>query len=165
MASVRPVILFVSLVAASVSVLLASLGYVPAFLFQTRFYKHTPAVVDEKHDLVYHGFYTSGVDHFQNIFYAQETSGPNRFAPPIPLQHPQGTVVDATSLGAFCPQGVGGPPLPFASPVSNISEDCLSLRIARPNGISATAKLPVVVWIHGGTSKLPGRFLGYLIFK
>ncbi|OJJ95310.1 hypothetical protein ASPACDRAFT_55331 [Aspergillus aculeatus ATCC 16872] len=44
--------------------------------------------------------------------------------------------------------------LPFTSRVSNISENCLSLRIARPSGVQRDAKLPVAVWIHGGDHAL-----------
>lgn len=91
----------------------------------------------------------SGVEHFQNIFYAEDTSGPNRFAPPVPVRPVKGSVVDASLPGAWCPQGLGDV-LPFTSQVTNVSENCLSLRIARPGGTHADAKLPVMVWLHGG---------------
>ena len=109
-----------------------------------------PLVKDERTGISYIGTAKGGVEHFQNIFYAQDTAGANRFAPPIPSEPPPGTIVDATAAGAWCPQGLGGPPLPFTSVISNVSENCLSLRIARSSGTSATAKLPVIVWIHGG---------------
>ena len=109
-----------------------------------------PYVTNIHTNVSYQGTSTDGIDHFQNIFYAKDTSGPNRFAPPVPYQPPRGTVVDATALGAWCPQAVGAAPLPFTSPITNVSENCLSLRIARPSGTAASAKLPVVVWIHGG---------------
>lgn len=91
----------------------------------------------------------SGVEHFQNIFYAEDTSGQNRFAPPVPTRPAKGSIIDATLPGAWCPQGLGDV-LPFTSQVTNISENCLSLRIARPGGTRADAKLPVMVWLHGG---------------
>ena len=109
-----------------------------------------PVVINSHTGVSYRGIAVNGVEHFQNIYYAEDTSGLNRFAPPVPFTPPRGAVLDATAAGARCPQGTGGPPLPFASPIGNISENCLSLRIARPSGISASAKLPVLVWIHGG---------------
>lgn len=105
---------------------------------------------DTERDIQYIGRRAaSGVEHFQNIFYAEDTSGQNRFAPPIPTRPAKGSVIDATLPGAWCPQGLGDV-LPFTSQVTNISENCLSLRIARPGGTQADAKLPVMVWLHGG---------------
>ena len=98
----------------------------------------------------YRGTSANGVEHFQNIFYAEDTSGSRRFAPPVPYSPPRGTVIDATAAGAWCPQGVGDAPLPWTSPITNVSENCLSLRIARPSGVSTSSKLPVLVWVHGG---------------
>lgn len=109
-----------------------------------------PIVQNQRLAVSYRGGSVDGVEHYQNIFYAKDTSGANRFASPILYTPPPGTTVDATTAGAWCPQGLGGPPLPFTSLVSNVSENCLSLRIARPSGTRATAKLPVLVWIHGG---------------
>ena len=40
--------------------------------------------------------------------------------------------------------------LPFTSPITNVSENCLSLRIARPSDTNPSAKLPVLVYLHGG---------------
>lgn len=113
-----------------------------------------PTVIDAPREITYRGSYSaSGVEHFQNIFYAQEPSGPRRFAPPVPVHHLPGSVIDATAAGAWCPQGTGDV-LPFTSRVTNISENCLSLRVARPRGVQSGAKLPVIVWLHGGTSQL-----------
>ena len=126
---------------------LPSLSFLPIPFLHS--YK-TPVVTNMHTGVSYRGTAVKDVEHFQNIFYAEDTSGLNRFAPPVSFTPPRGVVLDATAAGARCPQGTGGPPLPFASPISNISENCLSLRIARPSGISASAKLPVLVWIHGG---------------
>ena len=109
-----------------------------------------PFVTDSRTGISYRGNSVSGVEHFQNIFYAEDTSGTNRFAPPVAFTPPRGTVIDATTAGAWCPQGTGGPPLPFTSPIGDISENCLSLRIARPSGTRASDKIPVLVWLHGG---------------
>ncbi|OTA97448.1 hypothetical protein M434DRAFT_26753 [Hypoxylon sp. CO27-5] len=106
-------------------------------------------VVDHAQNLTYAGSCLDGVEHFQNIFYAEDTSGKNRFAPPVPIKHEEGSFIDATQSGAWCPQGIGDI-LPFTSKVTNISENCLSLRIARPKYTPPDAKLPVMVWLHGG---------------
>ncbi|KAL2828201.1 Alpha/Beta hydrolase protein [Aspergillus cavernicola] len=111
-----------------------------------------PTVVDLTQDITYIGsLHSATIEHFRNIFYAEEPTGYRRFAPPVPTKPPKGSVIDATKPGAWCPQGTGDI-LPFTSRVANISENCLSLRIARSKGTSRSdaAKLPVVVWIHGG---------------
>lgn len=115
-----------------------------------------PYVRDARTGVSYRGISVNGIEHFQNIFYAEDTSGANRFAPPIPYIPPPGTVVDATATGAWCPQGLGGAPLPFTSPINNVSEHCLSLRIARPSDIGSSTKLPVLVWLHGGILRKHG---------
>ena len=108
-----------------------------------------PVVSDSEKHLTYVGSSGPGVEHFQNIFYAHDTSGKNRFAPPKSRLPQPGSVIDATRPGAWCPQGIGDI-LPFTSKVVNVSEDCLSLRITRPAGTTHDSKLPVLVWVHGG---------------
>ncbi|KAI1383622.1 alpha/beta-hydrolase [Hypoxylon trugodes] len=109
-----------------------------------------PAIVfDSTGNLTYLGTRSDGVEHFQNIFYAEDASGKNRFAPPVPIKHEKGSSIDATQSGAWCMQGTGDI-LPYTSRVTNISENCLSLRIARSQSAAPNAKLPVAVWLHGG---------------
>ncbi|KAK7748157.1 hypothetical protein SLS53_001412 [Cytospora paraplurivora] len=108
-----------------------------------------PVVVDTTRDISYLGVRGPSVEHFHNIFYAHDTSGANRFAPPVPVIPAPNTVIDATTPGAWCPQATGGI-LPFTSLVTNISENCLSLRVARLSGTKPEASLPVLVWLHGG---------------
>ncbi|KAI1443637.1 alpha/beta-hydrolase [Annulohypoxylon stygium] len=112
-----------------------------------------PVVFDSVREVTYVGSQSDGVEHFQDIFYAEDTSGKNRFAPPVPIKHAKGTVLGATQPGAWCPQGTGDI-LPFTSRVVNISENCLSLRIVRPQSTASDAKLPVIVWLHGGSHAL-----------
>ncbi|KAJ4423946.1 hypothetical protein N0V82_001374 [Gnomoniopsis sp. IMI 355080] len=115
-------------------------------------------VVDPEREVRYVGLRAaSDVEHFQNIFYAEDTSGQNRFAPPVPTRPVKGSVIDATLPGAWCPQGTGDV-LPFTSRVTNVSENCLSLRIARPRGTQADANLPVMVWLHGGGHALGSAY-------
>jgi hypothetical protein len=107
-------------------------------------------VVDSARNITYLGSLSPArIEHFQNIFYAEEPTGQRRFAAPVPTRPAKGSVIDATRAGAWCPQGTGDI-LPFTSKVTNISENCLSLRIARPAGTQKDAKIPVAVWIHGG---------------
>ncbi|KAJ0418859.1 Alpha/Beta hydrolase protein [Aspergillus carlsbadensis] len=110
-------------------------------------------VVDSARKITYQGSRSAaGIEHFQNIFYAEEPTGQRRFAAPVPTNPEWGSVIDATRAGAWCPQGTGDI-LPFTSRVTNISENCLSLRIARPaerERRKYAKLLPVVVWIHGG---------------
>lgn len=110
----------------------------------------SPVVHDDRLNVSYCGVGSSGVEHFYNIFYAEDTSGPNRFAPPVRYTPPVNTIIDASAPGAFCPQGLGDAAFPFTSPVRNISENCLSLGVSRTKGTKAGSRLPVVVWIHGG---------------
>ncbi|KAJ5437253.1 Carboxylesterase type B [Penicillium cf. griseofulvum] len=136
--------------ASVVAVLLAIIAIYYQELLDTFFLSPSIKVVDSARDLTYLGSLSPvGVEHFQNIFYAEEPTGQRRFAVPVPTRPVKGSVIDATRAGAWCPQATGDI-LPFTSRVTNISENCLSLRIARPAGTQKNAKLPVAVWIHGG---------------
>ena len=59
----------------------------------------------------YEGLYKDEVEAFLGIQYAQDTSGNNRFKPPVPFV-PSG-VLDATSSGPACPQLLGTNGLPL----------------------------------------------------
>ncbi|KAL4893624.1 Alpha/Beta hydrolase protein [Aspergillus ambiguus] len=108
-----------------------------------------------------------GLDGFNNIPFAQQPTGTQRLKPPQPLTSPLGTV-DATGASRSCPQfyfstnntefpgSVVGQlaNIPLFQTATNAGEDCLGLDIRRPAGITADAKLPVLVWIYGGGFEL-----------
>lgn len=102
----------------------------------------------------YSGFYANEVEAFIGIRYAYDTGGENRFKPPIPYTPAPDSFIEATDPGPSCPQRVS-----HRAPsvwnvydyINEVSEDCLALNIWRPNGTSAGDKLPVLLWIHGGS--------------
>ncbi|KAF7188014.1 Secreted lipase [Pseudocercospora fuligena] len=102
--------------------------------------------------VTYHGFHRDRVEAFLGIQYAEDTGGENRFRPPIPYEHPDGSIVQATKPGSACPQDEGLTLIPlYLGNYTDISEDCLRLNVFRPNGSKAGDKLPVMVYIHGGS--------------
>ena len=112
----------------------------------------SPTVVDAGHGVTYKGLNRNGIEIFLNIPYAEDTGGMNRFKPPIPHIPSPGTTIPGHSYGPACPQALGPWFLPISlSNVTEVSEDCLNLNVARPKGVCAEAKLPVMVWIHGGS--------------
>ena len=84
---------------------------------------------------------------FKGIPFAAPPVGENRWRPPQPVKAWEG-VRDAISYGANCAQaGWGAAPGTIAE---GSSEDCLYLNLWMPAQAKSGAKLPVMVWIHGG---------------
>jgi para-nitrobenzyl esterase len=102
------------------------------------------AVVETKEGPV-QGFVTSGVTEFLGVPYAEPPVGPLRWQPPKD-KAPWTATRAATEFAPICALtttlGV------FSGPPNN-NEDCLYLNVFTPE-VNASAKLPVVVWIHGG---------------
>ncbi|XP_020786784.2 cocaine esterase-like [Boleophthalmus pectinirostris] len=97
----------------------------------------------------------SGVHAFLGVPFAYPPVGPElRLAPPRPVQAWNG-VKDATKQPPMCVQNVAVlgdlyTRLGMEIDVPGISEDCLCLNIYTPANTPRNAKLPVMVWIHGG---------------
>ena len=88
----------------------------------------------------------SGVVSFKGIPYAAAPVGPLRWRAPQPVAAWPG-VREAKAFGNACLQP---PPRPTSPALgAPLSEDCLYLNVWRPR--DARGRLPVMVWIHGGS--------------
>ncbi|KAH9868570.1 hypothetical protein J1614_007642 [Plenodomus biglobosus] len=112
----------------------------------------------------YEGVYLPSFDQdvFLGIPFAQDTGGQNRFRVPQALNTTWNGTRAAKQYGHTCPDPTEAE--------YGMSEDCLNINIIRPAGFNASesAKLPVAVWIHGGsyqvgTSSLPNYNLTYIV--
>jgi para-nitrobenzyl esterase len=85
---------------------------------------------------------------YRGIPYAAPPIGERRWQPPQEPASWSGTR-PATEPGARCPQLAAPPGTPHATAASD-TEDCLTLDVTVPAGTPSDARLPVLVWIHGG---------------
>ncbi|KAL1784716.1 liver carboxylesterase 1 [Sigmodon hispidus] len=127
----------------------------------------SPPVVDTAHGKVLGKYvslegFTQPVAVFLGVPFAKPPLGSLRFAPPQPAE-PWSFVKNATSYPPMCSQDaeVGkilsdlftnrkeNSPLTF-------SEDCLYLNIYTPADLTKSSRLPVMVWIHGGSLMVGG---------
>jgi carboxylesterase type B len=109
-------------------------------------------VTDSSDSIKYTGLRRGDIEVFLGIPYAQDTSGENRFKPPRPIRPAPGSTIDGTKPGPACPQPLGqlSPPLALVN-ITEVSENCLNLNIARPKLDRRAKKLPVLIWLHGGS--------------
>ncbi|KZT41185.1 extracellular triacylglycerol lipase precursor [Sistotremastrum suecicum HHB10207 ss-3] len=78
---------------------------------------------------------------FGGIPFAKPPIGELRFEPPVLETTLQGGILNASEFGVPCIQ------IPSAS---GMSEDCLTVNVFRPQGLTSKSRLPVMVWIYGG---------------
>ena len=92
------------------------------------------------------GTVSDGIVSFKGIPYAAPPVGALRWRAPQALHRWRG-VRNAEAFGAMCPQPNFG-----QSKTVPESEDCLTLNVWKPANLPAGARVPVMVWIHGGGS-------------
>ncbi|KAF2729424.1 carboxylesterase type B [Polyplosphaeria fusca] len=90
---------------------------------------------------------TTGLNVWKGIRFAAPPTGSLRWQAPQPPIVNRSSVIPATSFHSMCPQSPPSGILP--TPFVAVDEDCLFLNVYAPANAS-TAKLPVLVWIHGG---------------
>ncbi|KAJ6608672.1 alpha/beta-hydrolase [Mycena sp. CBHHK59/15] len=86
----------------------------------------------------------NGTEKWLGIPFAEPPVGPLRFKAPVAITKAPAGVQSASSFGNACPQPAS------TSLGADVGEDCLFLNVFRPQNTTASSKLPVLFWIHGG---------------
>ncbi|KFY85578.1 hypothetical protein V500_08296 [Pseudogymnoascus sp. VKM F-4518 (FW-2643)] len=89
-------------------------------------------------------------DFFLGVPFAQPPLGNLRLNLPHALNTSWTGSKEAVQYSPLC-VGYGGDDVGY-----DVSEDCLTLNVIRPTGVSKDAELPVAVWIHGGGNVMGG---------
>ncbi|KAJ0125272.1 sterol esterase precursor [Diaporthe amygdali] len=115
------------------------------------------------------GLASGDVEKFAGIPFADPPTGSLRLKPPKKLSTNLGDAYDAINPAAACPQMLVSSgenqslflqvlgdlvSLPIIQAATNQSEDCLTVSVIRPAGVTAGANLPVLYWIFGGAFEL-----------
>ena len=90
------------------------------------------------------GVERNGALEFRGIPYAAPPVGDLRWALPRPAAAWSG-VRDASTFGNACPQTRR-----YGLTEASLTEDCLTVNVSTPPGTAPGARLPVLIWIHGG---------------
>ncbi|THV05188.1 extracellular triacylglycerol lipase precursor [Dendrothele bispora CBS 962.96] len=85
------------------------------------------------------------VEFFGGIPFAEPPVGSLRLRPPVPKFALNVTSFDAAQFGPACLQA-----LKQSADLSLVSEDCLTVNVLRPAGVSENSSLPVIFWTYGG---------------
>ncbi|KAI1413639.1 alpha/beta-hydrolase [Hypoxylon sp. FL1857] len=92
---------------------------------------------------------TTDVNYFFSIPYAKPPVGKLRFSPPEPYYNSSGSVINGTVPAPACIQFTEL----FGETTSTQSEDCLFVDIWAPASATPDSKLPVKVWLYGGSNE------------
>ncbi|MFM2476347.1 carboxylesterase/lipase family protein [Celerinatantimonas sp. MCCC 1A17872] len=113
---------------------------------------HSPLVIQTQSGAI-KGASKDQVNHWLGIPYAAPPVGKLRWQAPKSVKAWQG-IKTTTHFGDICMQTP--PPKGPEAKLKNqpMSENCLTLNVWQPSGTDKNAKLPVMVWIHGGAFRL-----------
>ncbi|KAK0460687.1 extracellular triacylglycerol lipase precursor [Desarmillaria tabescens] len=90
-------------------------------------------------------------DFFGGIPYAEPPLGPLRLRPPVFKPQLDPGSFNASNFGLSCLQPVNVLPSYVHGMSSDlISEDCLTINVFRPSGVTENSSLPVLFWTYGG---------------
>lgn len=117
------------------------------------------------------GLASGKVEKFAGISFADPPTGSLRLKPPQKLSTNLGDSYDAINPAAACPQMLVSTgddqtlflqvvadllDTPLFQTAANESEDCLTISVTRPAGVTAGANLPVLFYIFGGAFEASG---------
>ena len=89
------------------------------------------------------GYEAFGVNHYLGMPFAAPPIGSLRFKQPVPPQ-PWKDTWHAYLPGPICPQEI------VSGEIWIGGEDCLYLNVYSPANVTASSRLPVLVWLYGG---------------